>query len=174
MPPAKAGGFFHVEERLDVGDIADIQQIRSGITDLAFIKEHEYQGVLLVSVDTKRKNENAKRQKLEVRAVVLGQSQSEPGKVVLFTRPGKVYQTVVGTDMKQSGGIGVGHIHWCSALQVNWVPHVTASTRVETGLFKEKVVQDARVKLVKELFEFLDKEKEWSSIDWDEIEVSER
>ncbi|KAG9667852.1 hypothetical protein KCU99_g8766, partial [Aureobasidium melanogenum] len=171
MPPAKPSGFFHIEERLDVGEITDVQDIRSGTADLAFVEEHEYQGVLLVSVATKRRDENAsKRQKLEVRAVVLGQSQSEPGKVVFYTRPSKVFQTVVGTDMKQSGGIGVGHIHWCSGLQVKWVPHVTTSTRVETGLFKEKAVQDARVKLAKELFELLDEEREWSDVNWDEIE----
>ncbi|KAG9957198.1 hypothetical protein KCU61_g9295, partial [Aureobasidium melanogenum] len=171
MPPAKPSGFFHIEERLDVGDITDIQKIRADTADLAFVEEHEYQGVLFVSVATKSRAENAsKRQKLEVRAVVLGQSQSEPGKVVFYTRPSKVFQTVVGTDLKQSGGIGIGHIHWCSGLQVKWVPHVTTSTRVETGLFKEKAVQDARVKLAKELFELLDEEKEWSEIKWDEVE----
>ncbi|KAG9595218.1 hypothetical protein KCU77_g6257, partial [Aureobasidium melanogenum] len=174
MPPAKPSGFFHIEERLDVGDITDIQKIRADTADLAFVEEHEYQGVLFVSVATKSRAENAsKRQKLEVRAVVLGQSQSEPGKVVFYTRPSKVFQTVVGTDLKQSGGIGVGHIHWCSGLQVKWVPHVTTSTRVETGLFKEKAVQDARVKLAKELCELLDEEKEWSDVKWDEVEVVE-
>ncbi|KAK6003920.1 hypothetical protein QM012_008770 [Aureobasidium pullulans] len=172
MPPANPSGFFHLEERLDVGAIADIQQIRTGTADIVFDEEHEYQGILLVSVAVKRKGANAsKRQRLEFRAVVLGQSQSEPGKVALYTRPNKVFQTVIGTEMKQSGGVGIGSIHWCSGLQLKWVPHVTATTRVQTGLFQEKAVHDARVKLAKDLFEMLDEEQEWSDIDWDEIET---
>lgn len=172
MPPAKASGFYHTEKPLDTDKIADVQQIRNETAEVVFTHEREYKGVLFVSVAANHKTSRApKRQKYEFRAVVLGQSHKQHGKVVLLTRPNRIFQTVVGIELKQDGGIGVGNVHWCSGLQIKWVPHVTPSTQVETCLFKEKLIQDIRVKLVKDLFNLMDKEDEWPDINWDEIEV---
>lgn len=173
MPPAKASGFFHIEKPLDVDKIVDVQQIRQETAEVVFTHEREYKGVLFVSITANHKNgRTAKRQRLEFRAVVLGQSHKQEGKVVLLTRPNKAFQTVAGIELKQDGGIGLGHVHWCSGLQLKWVPHITPSTRVETGLFQERLIQDTRVKLVKDLFNLVDKEDDWSDVEWDEIEVS--
>ncbi|KAH0360654.1 hypothetical protein KCU65_g9255, partial [Aureobasidium melanogenum] len=173
MPPAKASGFFHTEEPLNIDEIADIQDIRDETTNIVFTHEHEYKGVLFMMVAQHLRSSNpTKRQKVEFPAIVLGQSQKEPGKIVLLKRPGAIFQTVFGTEMKQAGGIGVGNVHWCSGLQIKWVPHVTPSTQVETGLFKEKLIQDMRVKLVKDLFNLMNQEDDWSDIDWDEVEAT--
>jgi hypothetical protein len=172
MPPANQSGFFHIERRLDVSAIADIQEIRNGTADILFEEEHEYSGVLLVSIaGNSQNNAGAKRQKIECRAVVLGQSQKYYGKMALIRRPGTICQTVIGTDMKQDGGSRVGMIHWCSGLQIKWVSSITKSTQTETGLFKEKLVQDARLDLVKNLLALLEEGETWSDIDWEQIEV---
>lgn len=172
MPPAKASGFFHTEEPLGVDSIADVQEIRNESANIIFTDEHQYKGVLFVMVAQHLQSSNStKCQKVEFPAIVLGQSQKEPGKIVLLKRPGAIFQTVFGIEMKQAGGIGVGNVHWCSGLQIKWVRHVTPSTQVETGLFKEKLIQDTRAKLVKDLFNLMHKEDDWSDIDWDEIEV---
>jgi hypothetical protein len=174
MPAADPGGFFHTESRLDVNAIADVQEIRKGTADIIFDKEHEYLGVLLVSItENPQKNNGPKRQRLETRAVILGQSQKEHGKVTLIRRPAAICQTVVGPEMKQDGGAKTGMIHWCSGLQIKWVPGITKSTKTETGLFKEKLVQDARLKLVKDLLDLLEEGDKWSDIDWEEVDVCE-
>ena len=129
MPPAKASGFFHTEKRLVIDKIADVQQIREETAEVIFTHEREYKGVLLVMVaQYTRASDSVKRHKVEFPAVVLGQSQKEPGKMVLLKRPGITFQTVFGTGMKQDGGIGVGNVHWCSGLQLKWVPTITTST----------------------------------------------
>lgn len=174
MPPANPGGFFHTEGRLEVDDIADIQKIRAGTASITFEKEREYNGILSVSIAPNHQSNNGhKRQKLETRAVVLGQSQNQRGKVALFTRPNTIFKTVVGTEMSQDGGIKVGQVHWCSGLQIKWVSSTTKSTNKETGLYKEKVIQEARVKLVKELLILLEEGDGWEDIDWEEVEVCE-
>jgi hypothetical protein len=118
-------------------------------------------------------NAGAKRQKIESRAVVLGQSQKHHGKMALIRRPGTICQTVVGTDMKQDGGSQVGMIHWCSGLQIKWVPSTAKLTQTETGLFKEKLVQDARLDLVKNLLALLEEGDTWSDVGWEQVEVCE-
>jgi hypothetical protein len=173
MPPAKDRGFFHIEKPLDVDSIADIQEIRNRTADIIFENEHDYLGVLLVSIANNPKNGGSKRQKTEIRAVVLGQSQKESGKVALIKRPGAICQTVIGTEMKQDGGSRTGMIHWCSGLQIKWVPSTTKSTKTETGLYKEKLLQNARLDLVKNLLDLLEKGSRWSKIDWEEVDVCE-
>jgi hypothetical protein len=174
MPPADPGGVLHTEKGLDINAIADIQEIRNGTADIVFEEEHEYLGVLLVSITRNpHRNNGPKRQRLETRAVILGQSQTEHGKVALIRRPGAICQTVVGPEMKQDGGSKAGIIHWCSGLQIKWVPSITKSTQNETGLFKEKLVQDARLDLVKNLLALLEEADKWSDIDWEEVDVCE-
>lgn len=174
MPPANPGGYFHTESSLDVGNIADIQQIDLGTTDIVFKESREYLGVRLVLIAPHhQRNAGPKRQKLETRAVVLGQSHNQSGKMALLIRPSTIFQTVVGTEMKQDGGIKVGQVHWCSALQIKWVSSITKSTQVETGLYKEKLLQEARVKLAKDLLNLLEEGDGWSDIDWEKVEVCE-
>ena len=50
MSPANPGGFFHMDSRLDVGDIADIQQIEMGTAEIVFKESWEYLGVRLITV----------------------------------------------------------------------------------------------------------------------------
>jgi len=67
VPPANPGGFFHTERRLDVGNIADIQQPRAGTASVVFKKEREYHSVLMVSIAHNHQNNNdPKRQKFEI------------------------------------------------------------------------------------------------------------
>jgi hypothetical protein len=180
MPPANQRGFFHTEEPLNVVHIADIQELRKGETDLELLNEFEYKEVLFVEVATKHGADDStkddsmrasKRRRIEFRAIVLGQSQNEPGKMALFMRPLTTFQVLVGIETKQEGGISVGQIHWCSGLQLKWIPHTTPSTRVETGLFAEKKVQHGRVALAKELYNLIAGEEDWSEIPWDMIKV---
>lgn len=53
------------------------------------------------------------------------------------------------------------------------MPSLTKSTKTETGLFKEKLVQDARLDLVKNLLALLEEADKWSDIDWEEVDVCE-
>ncbi|CAD0112626.1 unnamed protein product, partial [Aureobasidium uvarum] len=170
MPPASESGFFHTEKPLHVLNIADVQDIRNGSAALSFTEHFEYKGVLFVKVAAKVSSAG-KRQKVEFPAVVLGQSQKRAGQMVLLKRPSATFQTVVGEDMKQEGGIGIGFVHWCSGLQLKWVAHVTPSTQVETGLFAEKRIQDARVALVKELYGLIDKDDDWSDLPWNKVKT---
>jgi hypothetical protein len=181
MPPANQSGFFHTEEPLNLVHIADIQELRKGKTGLELLNEFEYKEVLFVEVATKHvvdestkedSKRASKRRRIEFRAIILGQSQTEPGKMALFMRPLATFQVFMGIETKQEGGISVGQIHWCSGLQLKWIPHTTPSTRAETGLFAKKKVQHGRVTLAKELYNLIADEGDWSEIPWDTIKVS--
>lgn len=181
MPPANQSGFFHIEDPLNVVNIADIQVLRNGKADLELLNELEYKGVLFVEVATKHdtgesakedSKRTSKRRRVEFRAIVLGQSQKEPGKMALFKLPLATFQVLVGTEMRLEGGISVGQVHWCSGLQLKWIPHTTPSTRVETGLFTEKKIQHGIVSLAKELYDLIADEEDWSDIPWDDVKLS--
>ncbi|THY04905.1 hypothetical protein D6D02_07855 [Aureobasidium pullulans] len=176
MPVANPQGFFHQEAPLEVDDIADLQQIETGDADLAFIRKYEYKGVLLVEIlgrpNTTSTTGAVKRQRVEFRALVLGESQLKPGEMILLYRPGKIFQTVYGMDLKQKGGITTGNVHWCSGLQIKWVPSITASTKTSSALYSEKLIQKARVDLAKDLYSIIENEDvDWEDIDWDEVEA---
>ncbi|THV75086.1 hypothetical protein D6D29_08774 [Aureobasidium pullulans] len=176
MPVANPQGFFHQEAPLEVNDIADLQEIETGDADLAFMRKYEYKGVLLVEIlgrpNTTSTNGAVKRQRVEFRAVVLGESQLKPGEMILLYRPGKIFQTVYGMELKQKGGITTGNVHWCSGLQIKWVPSITASTKTSSALYSEKLIQKARVDLAKDLYSMIENEDlDWEDIDWDEIEA---
>ncbi|THZ00164.1 hypothetical protein D6C92_01951 [Aureobasidium pullulans] len=176
MPVANPQGFFHQEAPLEVDDIADLQEIETGDADLAFMRKYEYKGVLLVDIlgrpNTTSTTSAVKRQRVELRAVVLGESQLKPGEMILLYRPGKIFQTVHGMDLKQKGGVTIGNVHWCSGLQIKWVPSTTASTKTSSASYSEKVIQKARVGLAKDLYSMIENEDlDWEDIDWDEIEA---
>ncbi|OBW69501.1 MAG: Zf-UBP-domain-containing protein [Aureobasidium pullulans] len=151
MPVANPQGFFHQEAPLEFDDIADLQEIETGDADLAFMRKYEYKGVLLVEIvgrpNTTSTTGAVKRQRVEFRAVVLGESQLKPGEMILLHRPGKIFQTVYGMELKQKGGITTGNVHWCSGLQI-------------------------KVDLAKDLYSMIENEDlDWEDIDWDEIEA---
>ncbi|KAG2170696.1 hypothetical protein JADG_010435 [Aureobasidium aubasidani] len=176
MPVANPQGFFHQEAPLEFDDITDLQEIETGDADLAFMRKYEYKGVLLVEIlgrpNTTSTTGAVKRQRVEFRAVVLGESQLKPGEMILLYRPGKIFQTVYGMELKQKGGITTGNVHWCSGLQIKWVPSITASTKTSSASYSEKVIQKARVGLAKELYSMIENEDlDWEDIDWDEVEV---
>ncbi|TIA22201.1 hypothetical protein D6C80_01432 [Aureobasidium pullulans] len=176
MPVANPQGFFHQEAPLEFDDITDLQEIETGDADLAFMRKYEYKGVLLVEIlgrpNTTSTTGAVKRQRVEFRAVVLGESQLKPGEMILLYRPGKIFQTVYGMDLKQKGGVTTGNIHWCSGLQIKWVPGITASTKTSSALYSEKLIQKARVDLAKDLYSMIENEDvDWEDIDWDEVEV---
>ncbi|TIA56928.1 hypothetical protein D6C77_06566 [Aureobasidium pullulans] len=176
MPVANPQGFFHQEAPLEVDDIADLQEIETGDADLVFMRKYEYKGVLLVEIlgrpNTTSTTGAVKRQRVEFRAVVLGESQLKPGEMILLYRPGKIFQTVYGMELKQKGGITTGNVHWCSGLQIKWVPSITASTKTSSALYSEKLIQKARVSLAKELYSMIENEDlDWEDIDWDGIEA---
>ncbi|THW03818.1 hypothetical protein D6D24_10667 [Aureobasidium pullulans] len=178
MPVANPQGFFHQEAPLEFDDITDLQEIETGGADLAFTRKYEYKGVLLVEIlgrpNTTSTTGAVKRQRVEFRAVVLGESQLKPGEMILLYRPGKIFQTVYGMELKQKGGITTGNVHWCSGLQIKWVPSITASTKTSSALYSEKLIQKARVDLAKNLYSIIENEDvDWEDIDWDEVEVSE-
>ncbi|THW93869.1 hypothetical protein D6D15_02129 [Aureobasidium pullulans] len=176
MPVASPQGFFHQEAPLEVDDIADLQEIETGDADLAFMRKYEYKGVLLVEIlgrpNTTSTTGAVKRQRVEFRALVLGESQLKPGQMILLYRPGKIFQTVYGMELKQKGGITTGNVHWCSGLQIKWVPSITASTKTSSALYSEKLIQKARVNLAKDLYSIIENEDvDWEDIDWDEVEA---
>ncbi|THV67697.1 hypothetical protein D6D27_10161 [Aureobasidium pullulans] len=176
MPVASPQGFFHQEAPLEVDDIADLQEIETGDADLAFMRKYEYKGVLLVEIlgrpNTTSTTGAVKRQRVEFRALVLGESQLKPGQMILLYRPGKIFQTVYGMELKQKGGITTGNVHWCSGLQIKWVPSITASTKTSSALYSEKLIQKARVDLAKDLYSIIENEDvDWEDIDWDEVEA---
>ncbi|THW75257.1 hypothetical protein D6D19_04173 [Aureobasidium pullulans] len=176
MPVANPQGFFHQEAPLEVDDVADLQEIETGHADLAFMRKYEYKGVLLVEIlgrpNTTSTTGAVKRQRVEFRAVVLGESQLKPGEMILLYRPGKIFQTVYGMELKQKGGITTGNVHWCSGLQIKWVPSITASTKTSSALYFEKLIQKARVNLAKDLYSIIENEDvDWEDIDWDEVEA---
>ncbi|THV71190.1 hypothetical protein D6D28_04610 [Aureobasidium pullulans] len=175
MPVANPQGFFHQEAPLEVDDIADLQEIETGDADLVFVRKYEYKGVLLVEIlgrpNTTSTTGAVKRQRVEFRAVVLGESQLKPGEMILLYRPGKIFQTVYGMELRQKGGITTGNVHWCSGLQIKWVPSITASTKTSSALYSEKLIQKARVDLAKDLYSIIENEDvDWEDIDWDEVE----
>jgi hypothetical protein len=97
-------------------------------------------GVLFVSIAPNTQgNDTAKREKFECRAIVLGQSQTTSGQVAFLKRATTICNTLFGPEMKQAGGSKVGNLHWCSGLQIKWVPSITQETGAKTGLFKQKV-----------------------------------
>ncbi|THX17416.1 hypothetical protein D6D13_01027 [Aureobasidium pullulans] len=155
MPVANPQGFFHQEAPLEVNDIADLQEIETGDADLAFMRKYEYKGVLLVEI--------------------LGRPNATTSSslaMILLYRPGKIFQTVYGMDLKQKGGVTTGNIHWCSGLQIKWVPSITASTKTSSASYSEKVIQKARVDLAKELYSMIENEDlDWEDIEWNEIEA---
>ncbi|KEQ78923.1 hypothetical protein D6C91_05273 [Aureobasidium pullulans] len=176
MPVASPQGFFHQEAPLEVDNIADLQEIETGDADLVFMRKYEYKGVLLVEIigrpSTISTTSAVKRQRVELRAVVLGESQLKPGEMILLYRPGKIFQTVYGMDLKQKGGVTIGNVHWCSGLQIKWVPSITASTKTSSASYSEKVIQKARVGVAKDLYSMIENEDlDWEDIDWDEIEA---
>ncbi|TIA33528.1 hypothetical protein D6C79_08945 [Aureobasidium pullulans] len=176
MPVASPQGFFHQEAPLEVDNIADLQEIETGDADLVFMRKYEYKGVLLVEIigrpSTTSTTSAVKRQRVELRAVVLGESQLKPGQMILLYRPGKIFQTVYGMELKQKGGITTGNVHWCSGLQIKWVPSITASTKTSSALYSEKLIQKARVDLAKDLYSMIENEDlDWEDIDWGEIEA---
>ncbi|THZ67052.1 hypothetical protein D6C88_08192 [Aureobasidium pullulans] len=176
MPVANPQGFFHQEAPLEFDDITDLQEIETGDADLAFMRKYEYKGVLLVEIlgrpNTTSTTGAVKRQRVEFRAVVLGESQLKPGEMILLYRPGKIFQTVYGMELKQKGGITTGNVHWCSGLQIKWVPSITASTKTSSALYSEKLIQKARVDLAKDLYSMIENEDvDWEDIDWDEVEA---
>ncbi|THX32239.1 hypothetical protein D6D12_02375 [Aureobasidium pullulans] len=176
MPVANPQGFFHQEAPLEFDDITDLQEIETGDADLAFTRKYEYKGVLLVEIlgrpNTTSTTGAVKRQRVEFRAVVLGESQLKPGEMILLYRPGKIFQTVYGMELKQKGGITTGNVHWCSGLQIKWVPSITASTKTSSALYSEKLIQKARVDLAKDLYSIIENEDvDWEDIDWDEVEA---
>ncbi|THY49911.1 hypothetical protein D6C98_06198 [Aureobasidium pullulans] len=176
MPVANPQGFFHQEAPLEYDDITDLQEIETGDADLAFMRKYEYKGVLLVEIlgrpNTTSTTGAVKRQRVEFRAVVLGESQLKPGEMILLYRPGKIFQTVYGMELKQKGGITTGNVHWCSGLQIKWVPSITASTKTSSALYSEKLIQKARVDLAKDLYSMIENEDlDWEDINWDEIEA---
>jgi hypothetical protein len=158
MPPAKDRGYFHTERRLDVNAIAYIEAIKNGKAEIIFEEQQEYLGVLFVSIAlSTQENDSAKRQKFECRAIVIGQNQTETGQIAFFKCTTTTRHTLFGPGMKQTASLKVETLHWWSGSQIKYVPSITQEPRVKIGMYKQKVLQDARLELVKSLLTLLEK-----------------
>jgi hypothetical protein len=172
MPVAKKDGFFFTEKPLNVGNIADILAVKAGKADIDFVHYREIRGIALVEVVGKVDAETKKKQKIEFRAVVLGEAEDNPGTMVLYHRPGQIYRTAYGLELARTGRVDVGNIHWSSGLQLKWVPKTTPGTKSESGIYGEREIQNARVELAKDLVIKLEENADWKKLPWKDIKVS--
>ncbi|KAH0376637.1 hypothetical protein KCU92_g9702, partial [Aureobasidium melanogenum] len=155
---------------LDVSVIADVQRLRTiqdPLSGMRMVHEHLHRGVLVMEIQIVKATTESKSIRLDEhhRVAIVGQDSKTMGRVAMMTIGKSDGRALVsgGLDM---GNLTIDQVHWCNGLAIK---HVLKKTpRGKPGVVAAKRdLKDARKDLVKKLLDLIiDKEVDWSALDW--------
>jgi hypothetical protein len=148
------------QTELDVKTISDVRTLlKNEAQSIELLNKFEHNGVVLFEIKKRHVLPAVKH-----RVLVLRQSDTQRGTVVLMRYSESKVMTTHGLDLQFAGGIH--DTHWCSGLAIKRVPTRNGYSKSKRNIF------DYRDRLSKNLLKIIRNDEDWKKQKWNVVEVN--